>query len=79
MDKKTVILFRRDEDGDTTFEVVERWKFLEQLNSGYYGESPIFAKPGEHLDLDIFTGYILIDGEVIQPKPKTVVTKFELG
>ena len=76
--KPTVILIYCDEGGDKSLEVIQRETFLANLNSGEYGDSPVFANPDDNIDMDCFVGYILIEGKVIQPKPLTVVTKFEL-
>lgn len=78
MDKPQVILIQCSEDGDKSISFVREETFLNDLNNGHYGERPIFAKPGEKIDLDCFSGIIVIKGEVVSPKPVNVVKKYEL-
>ena len=78
MDKPQVIVINCSEDGDKSIDIIREETFLEQLNSGYYGERPVFAKPGEKLDMDYFTGIIVIRGQIVSPKPVDVVKKYEL-
>ena len=78
MDKPQVILIHCSEDGDKSIGFVREETFLKDLNDGHYGDKPVFAKPGEKIEMDYFVGIILIKGEVIQPKPVDVVKKYEL-
>lgn len=80
-----LVLISCSEDGDHRVEVLEEAVFLKRLNEKYYGEDPRFlteanvVQPdGRPLDLNYAHGYILIRGEVIQPKAKTVVQEFSL-
>ena len=78
MSQKTVILIHCDEDGDKRFEIIPEEKFLKDMNDGSYGDNPKFASPDEKIDMDYFCGYILIRGEIIQPKAVDVVKRYEL-
>lgn len=68
------------EDGDKSIEFTTKTAFMREMEQNLKDGSsmPKFAKPGEKLDLDYFVGYILIEGEVIVPKPVERVTKYEL-
>jgi len=78
MSEKTVILIHCDEDGDKSFRVLSEEKFLRELNAGDFGDDPTFAKPGDEVDMDCFCGYILIKGEIVQPRPVEKVKKYAL-
>jgi hypothetical protein len=80
-----LVLISCSEDGDHRVEVIEEAVLLTRLNEKYYGENPRFLHEanvrqpsGGTLDLNYAHGYILIRGEVIQPKAKTVVNEFTL-
>lgn len=77
-----MILIYCSEDGDHGVRRLSKEQFLKNLNSGDYGdlEKIEFADPKtfDRLDLESFVGYILIDGDIVVPKPETVVTKFKL-
>lgn len=77
-DKPTVILIHCSEDGDKSIEVIPEETFLKNLNEQYYGVKPVFAKPGEKIEMDSFSGLILIKGEIVEPKAVSVVKKYEL-
>lgn len=78
MDKPQVIVIHCSEDGDKSISVIREEDFLKDLNAGYYGDKPVFAKPDEKIEMDYFVGMIVIKGNVIQPKPVDVVKKYEL-
>lgn len=68
-------------DGDKSIEFTTKDAFMKKMESYYLKDGiplPRFAKPGEELCLDNFSGYILIEGEVVAPKPVETVTKYEL-
>lgn len=79
-----LILISCSEDGDHHIEILSEEEFLQRLNRKDYGDDPKFLpelnmlKAGGSLDLNYAHGYILIRGEVIQPKAKTVVQEFTL-
>lgn len=81
-----MIIIHCSEDGDHSIRRISKEKFLKDLNDGQYGDGgdggrlPVFADPKtfDSLDLDQFAGYILVDGDIVVPKPQTVVTKFKL-
>ena len=73
-----LLLISISEDG-IGIEQVDKKKFLADLNDGDY--------EGEHFYTELLpsssteyweSGYILIEGEIIMPKPKEVVTRYEL-
>lgn len=69
------------EDGDKSITFTTKAEFMKGIENDYvkYGAPlPRFAKPGEQIRLDYFSGYILIEGDVIVPKPVEKVTKYEL-
>jgi hypothetical protein len=75
---RNLIVIQCNEDGEASLFHITEEQFLTRLNDGTFGNSPRFAKPGEVSDLDTFTGYILIRGEIIQPKPVEVVKRYGL-
>jgi hypothetical protein len=78
MTEKTVILIHCDEDGDKHFRVLSVEKFLAELNAGDFGDNPTFANPVDEINMDSFCGYILIKGEIVQPRPVEKVKKYAL-
>jgi hypothetical protein len=78
MAEKTVILIHCDEDGDKFLRVLSEGAFLKELNDGDFGDDPTFAKPGDEIKMDYFCGYILIKGEIVQPRPVEKVKKYAL-
>ncbi len=60
-------------DGDTTVAQKTEAEFLEELNDGDYGDTPVFLSAIEREG-----ALLLIRGEIVQPKPKTVVQEYEL-
>jgi hypothetical protein len=74
-----MIVIHCSEDGDHSVEQLTKEEFLSNLNDGCYGEKPEFANSKTDLsDLNCFTGYIVVDGDIVVPKPEKVVTKFKL-
>lgn len=73
-----MILISCSEDGDHSFGIITKEAFLRHMNEGYYGDNPVFAEPGKAVDLERFSGYILIDGDIVQPKPVQHVTKYTI-
>lgn len=76
-----VVAIRCSEDGDKSISFTTKAEFMKKIEDDYvrYGcELPRFAQPGEKIDLDCFAGYILIQGEVIAPKPVEKITRYEL-
>jgi len=49
-----------------------------RLDEGYYGENPVFAKPGDKIDQGHFVGLVVIRGDVVVPRTVQVATKYEL-
>lgn len=77
-DRPTVIVIHCSEDGDKSINVIPEETFLADLNHGHYGEKPVFAKPGEKIEMEYFVGFIVIKGRVVCPIPIEVVKKYEL-
>ena len=65
-------------EGDTGVEQMNRETLLERLDEEYYGDDG-FLKELEDGDMNSWGGKILIvKGEIVVPKPKTVVKTYEL-
>jgi len=67
-------------DGDTMVSEIIKDEFLAEVQNGEWGESPEFldAIP-EHRDTNYWKGKMLIiKGEIVAPKEKEVVTKYDL-
>lgn len=76
-----VIAIYCSEDGDKSIEFTTKPAFMKKMEEDYLKDGiplPRFAKPGEEINLDCFSGYILIAGDVITPKPVEKITKYEL-
>jgi hypothetical protein len=77
-----VVVIYCSEDGDKSIYRYTKEEFTKEIERMVEdGESPKFAKPGDVVDsgfMDSFAGYIIIDGDVIEPKPVKVTTKFKL-
>ncbi len=67
-------------DGDTTVSEIIKDEFLAEIEGGQWGESPEFldAIPKDR-DTNYWKGKMLIiKGEIVTPKEKEVVTKYDL-
>lgn len=75
-----VVAIYCSEDGDKSIKFTTKAEFMKGIEADMKdGASfPRFAKPGEKIEMDYFVGYILIEGDVIVPKPVEKVTKYEL-
>lgn len=75
-----LVVIHCSEDGDKSIRFTTKAEFMKGLERDLKDGSrmPRFAKPGEVIDMDCFSGCILIAGEVIEPKPVEKVTKYEL-
>lgn len=76
-----VIAIHCSEDGDKSIEFTTKDAFMKKMEDYYLKDGiplPRFAKPGEEIILDNFSGYILIEGEIVVPKSIEKVTKYEL-
>lgn len=75
-----LIAIHCSEDGDKSIRFTTKAEFMKMLDEDYIKDGcklPRFAKPGEKIEMDYFSGYILIAGEVVVPKPVEKVTKYE--
>ena len=65
------------EDGGCHMERVSKEECLQRISGDYYGSR---RKILNRLPEDIcnFTDLVIIKGEIIVPKPKTVVTEYEI-
>lgn len=76
---KTYIVMSFGEDGDPpSFDQLTEVELQERLREKYYGDRPVFAEPGKKFEPSRFIGVLIIKGEIVKPKPKTVVTEYEL-
>lgn len=67
------------EDGDVSFQALDKETLLQRLNEGYWGNCLIKQiKPGECHDVRERTGIYIITGELVLPKPKTRVVEWEI-
>lgn len=66
-------------DGDTTVDLIDRGQFLEDLANGEYGKAEFLKEIPKMGDTNYWgeNTYLIISGEIIVPKPKTVVTQYE--
>ena len=77
--KDIVIVISCSEDGDKTIVRMTKAELLKKLKEHYWGENPKFAPAGTVPDLDYFGGgLIIIDGDVVEPRPIQTVTEFAL-
>lgn len=68
------------EDGLYTYRI-EKEEFLEKLNNQYFGENPKFLSAEDMKEIYEFhwpLGLLVIEGEIVQPKPISVVKEFTL-
>ena len=68
------------EDGDKSISFTTKAEFMKKIEEDYIRydcKMPRFAQPVEKINMDHFSGYILIEGNVIVPKPVEKVTKYE--
>lgn len=76
MQNYVVIVFNEDGDPPGVDNMNEE-VLLERLNEGYYGKSPDFAVPGMDIDSGMFSGVLIIKGDICSPKPKEKVTEWK--
>lgn len=77
-DRPTVIVIYCSEDGEKSMSERDEAEFLAELaQHAKDGEKHSFA-PSAKVDLDYFTGYIVIKGRVVVPNPTEVALKYEL-
>lgn len=76
----TVVIVHYSEDGDIpSVEQMSKDEFKKRLKENYYGEKPDFVQPAQSIDGGSQGSAILvIEGQMIVPKPVQVVTEFEL-
>lgn len=78
MSDKIIVIYC-SEDGDKSIYRYTREEFSKKISTMIAeGLTPNFAKAGKIPDLDHFEGYIVIDGDIVEPKPSSVVTKYQL-
>jgi len=77
---KMLTIFNFTEDGVTARQMTKD-VFLKRLNDEDYGDEPYFFSKK---DVEAINGYswplglLILDGEIVSPKPETKVTKFVL-
>jgi hypothetical protein len=74
----TVLVISCGEDGDKTLARLTKAELCDRLDEQWYGEDPQFASPSAVPDLERFVGLIIIDGDIIAPKPVEKVTRYKL-
>jgi len=72
-----LFLISISEDG-INIERVDKKKFLADLNDGDYEDETFHTELPPHGTEYWGCGYILVEGEIVVPKPKKVVTEYEL-
>ena len=73
-----MIIICFNEDGDLpTVEELTREEFLKDLNTDKWGENPAFT-PSANISVNRFVGLMVIDGEIVQPRPKTTVKTWDV-
>ena len=77
IDKMIVVIYC-NEDGDTSIYRMPKSEFLQKLKLHHWGEDPKFAPTGTVPNLDHFVGLVVVDGDVVEPKPIQTVTEFTL-
>ena len=67
-------------DGDTTVTPKTEAEFLQELNDGDYGDSPVFLTSLDREDTNYWPegALLLIRGEIIQPRTAQVVKEYKL-
>jgi hypothetical protein len=80
----TVVVIYCSEDGDHSISQIPKYQFLKHLKD-YFKDSirkPKFFDPiinsGDSVDLMTFSGYIVIEGKIVTPKPVQVATEYEI-
>lgn len=71
----------RNSDGDTTVEEVTGDELRKRLNTEdpYYGSREFFDKMPTERDTNYWGNNVLIiKGEIVTPKPKEVVTRYDI-
>jgi hypothetical protein len=51
---------------------------LAALNGGEYGRDEVFLDSVDNPDTNLWNGTLIIKGEIVVPKPKRVVTEYEI-
>jgi hypothetical protein len=73
-----VIVINCTEDGDRHVSRLTKAEFLWKFKSDHWGKKPKFAPAGSVPDMSLFVGIIVIDGDIVVPRPVQVVTEYEL-
>jgi hypothetical protein len=74
----TVLVISCSEDGDKSLHRLTKAELCDRLDEQWYGESPAFAPPGTVPNMDTFVGLIIIEGDIVVPKPVEKVTRYQL-
>lgn len=83
MDNNTVVVIYCSEDGDHSIKQMEKHVFLKQLKDDHKDtiRGPQFFDieyDRMPMDLNMFTGYIVIDGKIVKPKAIKVESEWIL-
>lgn len=73
-----LIVIYCSEDGDKSIYRYTKADFAKKIEGMLReGSQPKFAEAGKLPNLDYFEGYIVIEGDIIQPTPVETVTKYK--
>lgn len=79
MAKDIVIVVHVNEDGEPYIHRLTKMEFLKRLKDHYWGEDIEFQAAGTvPSDMMSCNKFIVIDGDVIEPRPVKVVEEYEL-
>lgn len=81
--KSQYVIVVSSSDGDVTIQRLTREQLSQRLKEHYWGNEPRFLAVADFgqsdwLDLTARGGIVIIDGDVIVPKPKQVVVEYEV-
>jgi hypothetical protein len=73
-----MIVISCSEDGDKTIYRLTKAEALKRLNDPDHWGNTKFASANEMPEMDYFVGLIIIDGDIVTPKPAKTVTEWSL-
>lgn len=67
-----------NEDGEVSMTVLDRDTLLAHLKESYWGKLPVRKLGPGNYDLDADAGVVIIAGESVVPRPKEIVTEWDI-
>jgi len=76
---KNYVVISFNEDGDPpSIEQMDGDTLKDRLKEKYWGDRPRFAEPGKEIETASFTGIVVIEGKIIEPKAVQVAVEYDL-